>query len=142
MKKLLLLLIFMSALLFPGCSTFIPDEEIDKLKVYEEEGGVYTDYVLLQEIHQNEIVLPAGTKVRLVVVAGDDWIKVYAYRAEEDLLKSMRVLVLIMFDDEFTDEEFDEVKFDAELSKVVRKYDEKDSTVNKNRKKNKDKRIK
>lgn len=111
------------AVLSFSCSSFIPDDEFERLRLYEAENETFNDYILLQDITVNEVTLTKGTRVRIVLATGDDWVKVYAYRAEEDLLKSSRTLVLLMFDDEFTDKKFSREKFDQELAKFITKAD-------------------
>lgn len=148
MKKILFFGVIVPLLLAAGCSTFVPDEEAEKLKVYESVNGSYQDYILLVEVDRNDLVLNKGERVRIIIVSGDEWIKVYAYRANEDLLKSMRFLILQMFNDDFPDKKFDREKFDQELGKIVEKAgirgstdktDEKKKSVKKEKKKGKSK---
>jgi type II secretion system-associated lipoprotein len=58
-----------------GCSTFIPDEDVERLSVKYQSG----DYILLQDVTRNDLTLAKGTVVKLIFVAGDEWVKIYAY---------------------------------------------------------------
>lgn len=121
MNRILLFFAVIPVLFIAACSSFIPDEDVDKLKVYESVNGTYQDYIILEEVDRNDLVLEKGERVRILIVTGDEWIKVYAYRSRDDLLKSVRFLVLQMFNDDFPDGKFDREKFDLELGKIVAK---------------------
>lgn len=139
MKKILFFFTLIQLIVISGCSSFIADEDVEKLKVYESDNGTYQEYVLLEEIVRNGMVLAKGEIVRILIVTDDEWIKVYAYRASEGLLKSVRFLVLHMFDDDFPDSKFDREKFDLELGKIIAKAG---SSDNKKRAETKKKRSK
>ena len=98
-----------------ACSTFIPDEENDKLKLINQSG----EYVLVDKIERNGVVLEKDTTVKLILLTSDEWIKVYAYKSDEGLLVSSRVLILYMFDSDFPEKKFDRVLFNKELEKIV-----------------------
>lgn len=98
-----------------ACSTFIPDEENDKLKLINQSG----EYVLVDKIERNGVVLEKDTAVKLILLTSDEWIKVYAYKSDEGLLVSSRVLILYMFDSDFPEKKFDRVLFNKELEKIV-----------------------
>jgi type II secretion system-associated lipoprotein len=139
LKKILFFFTLIQLIVISGCSSFIADEDVEKLKVYESDNGTYQEYVLLEEIVRNGMVLAKGEIVRILIVTDDEWIKVYAYRASEGLLKSVRFLVLHMFDDDFPDSKFDREKFDLELGKIIAKAG---SSDNKKRAETKKKRSK
>lgn len=125
-----------------SCSSFILAEDAEKLKVYESVNGVYEEYILLQDVERREMTLAKGERVRIMIVTDDEWIKVYAYKAAGDPLKSVRFLILHMFNDDFTDNMFDRQKFDQELVKIVSKAgasDEKKASADKNKTLTKDK---
>ncbi|HOP29620.1 MAG TPA: type II secretion system-associated lipoprotein [Spirochaetota bacterium] len=117
MKKIIST-VFICILISAGCSTFVPDEEVDRLTVKFQSY----DYILLQDVKRNDITLAKGTVVRLTFVAGDEWVKIYAYDKKEELLTSQRQLLIYMFEDEFPDEEFDVARLDAELAKIAVQY--------------------
>ncbi|HPS56934.1 MAG TPA: hypothetical protein PK514_02410 [Spirochaetota bacterium] len=119
MKKILLFFAVTQGLIITACSTFIPDEDADKLKMYESVNGSYQEYILLEDVDRNDLVLEKGERVKIIIVTGDEWVKVYAYRANDDLLKSVRFLILQMFTDDFPDNKFNREKFDLELGKIV-----------------------
>ena len=111
--------IFMFILL-PSCSTFVKDNEADKLQLYERAGERFIDYRLLRDVEAGNQSIKKGEKVRIVINAGDDWIKVYVYRAEEDLLLSRRVLALYLFEDDFPDEKYNPGFFREKLHEVLK----------------------
>ncbi len=97
-----------------ACATFILDEEIDGLKSVE--SGTYK---MLKDVSANDLSLSKGESVKLMIRANDISIKVYAYSADQDLLKSKRVLILHLFQDDFKDERFNRDGFDRKLGDVV-----------------------
>lgn len=108
------ILIF-AVLLITGCSTFIPDAESNKLSLKYQAG----EYVLLSDLSRNKITFPKNSILKLLVTTGKDWIKIYAYNSNEELLLSRRLLLLYMFETDFPDEKFSQQYLDAELSKLV-----------------------
>ncbi|HOK01988.1 MAG TPA: type II secretion system-associated lipoprotein [Spirochaetota bacterium] len=116
MPRKIIFLILISFLSFvSACSTFIPEEDVDSLN--KRYSG---DYILLQDVTINELSLPKGTVVKLIIVGGDEWVKVYAYNAKEDLLLAHRFLILYMFEDDFPDKEFNVDLLDKELANIVK----------------------
>ncbi|HPD78144.1 MAG TPA: type II secretion system-associated lipoprotein [Spirochaetota bacterium] len=116
MPRKIIFLILISFLSFvSACSTFIPEEDVDSLN--KRYSG---DYILLQDVTINELSLPKGTVVKLIIVGGDEWVKVYAYNAKEDLLLANRFLILYMFEDDFPDKEFNVDLLDKELANIVK----------------------
>lgn len=104
-----------------SCSSFIPEDDVEKLKFYESDQNVYHDYIMLKDVKINEFTLEKGTRVRIVISAGDEWVKVYAYKADEDVLKSNRILILHLFDTDFPENKFSREFFDKELALVIQK---------------------
>jgi len=109
---------FICILFYSGCSTFVSDEDVEKLTVKYKSG----DYVLLQDITRNDVTLAKGTVIKLTFVAGDEWVKIYAYDKKEELLTSRRQLLIYMFEDEFPEEEFNPELLEMELVKVAKLY--------------------
>jgi type II secretion system-associated lipoprotein len=101
-----------------GCSTFIPDEDVERLSVKYQSG----DYILLQDVTRNDLTLAKGTVVKLIFVAGDEWVKIYAYDKKEELLTSKRQLLVYMFEDDFPGEEFNHELLESELLKIAQLY--------------------
>jgi len=112
----LIIIIFILSLFISGCTTFIPDEESDQITLKYQSG----EYILLQDIDRNGVIFPKNSVVKLIVVTGDDWVKIYAYNSKEELLASQRFLVLYRFDSEFPDQKFSQEYLDAELLKIVK----------------------
>ncbi len=121
MKKLKTLL-FLSALFFfaLSCSTFVKDKEAEKLVNYEKSGDQFIDYTLLQDVKTGDHLIKKGEKVRIVITVGGDWIKVYVYRAEEDLLLSRRNLALYLFEDDFPDKKYSPDFLREKINEVVK----------------------
>ncbi len=103
-----------------SCSTLIKDKEAEKLRSYERAGDQFIDYILLQDIEAGNYLIKKGERVRILITAGGSWIKVYVYRADEDLLLSTRVLALYLFEDDFPDKKYDPVLFKEKLHEVVK----------------------
>lgn len=121
MKKINLVLLSSFMLCFSlSCSTFVKDKEAEKLQSYERTGDQFIDYILLQDVKTGDYLIKKGDRVRILITAGGNWIKVYVYRADEDLLLSIRVLALYLFEDDFPDEKYDPVFFQEKLHEVVK----------------------
>ncbi len=119
MKVLPLIVYLLFILLCTGCSTFIPEDDVDRLTAKYQSGN----YILLQDIQRNGVALSKGTVVKLTVSVGDEWIKIYAYDMKEELLSSSRQLLIYMFEDDFPHEKFKEELLDSELARVVKLID-------------------
>ena len=104
------------ALFSAGCSSFVPEEDSERISLKYQAG----EYVLLDDINRNNVIFSKGSIVKLLVVTGDDWVKIYAYNSNEELLSSARFLLLYLFEDDFPDEKFSQEFLDAELLKIVR----------------------
>lgn len=121
MKKLKpVLLAFFACCLVLSCSTFVKDKEAEKLRSYERAGDQFIDYILLQDAKTGDYLIKKGERVRILITAGGSWIKVYVYKANEDLLLSTRVLALYLFEEDFPDEKYDPVFFKEKLHEVVK----------------------
>ena len=113
----LLALLISSA--FSSCSSFVMEEDSNRLRAIERSNGNSVNYVMLHDVERNGVVLKRGTAVRIVIVVGDDWIKVYAYDSSQPLLEAKRLLVLYVFKDEFPDEVYKEELFRQKLAEVL-----------------------
>lgn len=105
-------------LAFVSCSSFIKDEQIERISVYER----YT-YELKSDLEvYGKAPLKKGTIVRLYLETSNDFVKVYVYPANESYLKSEHLLALYVFGDDFSDERFDETVFREMLDeKLIQK---------------------
>lgn len=114
----LLITALICAISCAGCSSFVADEDAERLAVKYQSG----DYILLQDITRNDVTLAKGTVVKLTFVSGDEWVKIYAYDKKEELLTSRRQLLIYMFEDDFPDGEFNQELLETELAKVAQLY--------------------
>lgn len=101
-------------MLLLSCTTFLLEENIQNLKKLE-----YSTYTLKQEIVIENKKLEKGQHVKLYIKTNDTSVRVYAYPAETDFLKSQRLLVLQMFDADFKNEQFDKNVFREKLLNIV-----------------------
>jgi type II secretion system-associated lipoprotein len=123
-------IILIGSLLFAGCSSFIKDEDSDSITLKYQAG----EYVLLQDINRNNVIFPKNSQVKLIVLTGDDWIKIYAYNSSEELLVSNRFLLLYMFEEDFPEKKFSQDYLNAELLKIVRPKGSADKAVKETKK--------
>lgn len=104
---------FISLIIFlaTGCAPFIRDESVPKL--LELEGQIYRTKKKIDLTGSGypfqDIEIPDGMDVRLVVALGTDWVKIYGYpySGEDSRLREPRYLILYMFEDDFPDKKFD-----------------------------------
>ena len=115
-KKYLRLFFIIGVLSISACSTFMKDEDIDRVTLKYQEG----EYVLIDELKRDNVSLPKNSAVKLLVETSSDWVKIYAYDSKEELLKSTRLILLYLFDTDFPNERFDQELFDSEMNKLVR----------------------
>jgi type II secretion system-associated lipoprotein len=101
-------------LFFISCSSFVKDEENKILKQFE-----VPVYILQKDVTIRQHVIPKNAKVKLFILSGD-WIKVYGYRYEDDILQQKRMLLLYLFQDDFPNEKFDVDFFQEKLYEVVK----------------------
>lgn len=91
----------LALLVFASCSSFIKKEELPLLREYEK-----NEYVMKQDIKHGEFVAAKGQAVKLIVATGSEYIKVYAYPSDKEMLKADRVLILYLFEEDFPDGRF------------------------------------
>jgi len=115
MRNVVILFMF-SALTLVSCSSFVEKEKIPVLKDYEK-----YEYILKKEVSIGNRTLARGDNIRLHIVVGDEWIKVYGYNAGSDPLQAQRLLILYLFEDDFTEERFSMEFFDKKLSELVKR---------------------
>jgi len=121
MKKLKPLLFLSAVLLFTlSCSTFVKEKEAEKLIKFEKTDDQFIDYILLDDVKTGDYLIKKGEKVRIIITVGGDWIKVYVYRADEDLLLSRRNLALYLFEDDFPDKKYNPDFLREKIYEVVK----------------------
>ena len=75
--------------------------------------------VMKKKIELDENKLDAGQRVKLYFILNENSIRVYAYPAEVEFLKSERLLILYLFEDDFKDGRYDKDYFYGKLNDVV-----------------------
>jgi len=91
-------------------------EDVNGLKGLENDR-----YQLKTDIYNNGMpVLKSGAFIRVSIQSSSTWVKVYARRSEDELLKAERFLLLYMFDEDFKDSTFDRTTFDKRFYDVVK----------------------
>jgi type II secretion system-associated lipoprotein len=103
-----------SILLLLSCASFIKDQDRPALLEYEK-----GEYVLKADAGTPRNSIRKGQAVRLQVMADKDYIKVYAWPSGTDFLKAEKVLVLYMFEDDFSSKAFDRGVFEERLFAVM-----------------------
>lgn len=101
-------------LLMLSCTTFMLEEQEKELMSLDGKTAV-----MKKAMERENVRLDKGQKVRLHLLTRDDSIRVYAYSADVDFLKSRRLLILQLFDDDFKDSRFDKKFFMDKLHEVV-----------------------
>ena len=92
-----LIVFLLSLITFSSCVTLIKDEEIADIKKYEE--GTYILKTNLADNMGNS--LSKGTRVKIISRSTNEYVKFYAYSADEPLLESKRFLLLYLFQEDF-----------------------------------------
>ena len=103
-------------LIFVSCASFLKDDDVLNLKGYEKDT-----YTLKEDIGEGNRLIKEGDKVKLLVITGDDFIKVYCYPANIDFVKAERTLLLYLFEDDFEGELFDITVFEEKLFNKVQR---------------------
>jgi type II secretion system-associated lipoprotein len=99
-----------------GCSTLMKPEDVNSLKGLEKDR-----YQMKTDVLNNGmVVLKNGMIIRISVQSSSTWVKVYARKAEDDLLKAERFLLLYMLDEDFKDNTFDRAAFDKKFYELVK----------------------
>ncbi len=114
MKSALLFACAIAACLALSCTTFMRDEQADDLMKLDKAGAV-----MRKSVTRDDYKLEQGQPVRLHLLLTDNSIRVYAYPAAVDFLKSNRILILHMFEDDFKDGVFDRKIFIDKLGETV-----------------------
>lgn len=109
------ILFFSIAVSFAACGSFIREDQIEHVKVYE--NGVYRTKKQIEK--DKKVIIEKDVDVRLHLVVSKNWIKVYAYPADADFLKTDRTLMVYMFEDDFDKKLFNEASFREKLNEYV-----------------------
>jgi hypothetical protein len=84
------------------------------------ENGVYQ---LKKDVINNGMIsIEANTVVRLIVDVRDNWIKIYGYKANEELLLADRYLIVYMFDADFQKKKYTREEFDVTFNEFLKPY--------------------
>jgi len=97
-----------------SCTTFMLDEQEDDVMKLDRVAGV-----MKKALVRDDYRLEQGQRVKLHILLNEDNIRVYAYPADVDFLKSNRLLVLYLFEDDFKDGRFDKKVFMEKLGESV-----------------------
>ena len=97
-----------------SCTTFMLDEQADDIMKLDKAVGT-----IKKPIARDDYKLEKGQKVRLQLLLNDASIKVYAYPSDVEFLKSNRLLVLYLFEDDFKDGRFNKKLFTDKLDEIV-----------------------
>ncbi len=98
-----------------SCDSFIKKEDEPGIKEFEKDV-----YSLNEDIGNEDHSIKKGEKVKIFIVENDDFIKVYCYEAGSDFLKSERILILYLFNDDFPAKTFSIDLFKEKLFEKVR----------------------
>jgi len=90
------------------------DEQADDIMKLDKAVGT-----IKKPIARDDYRLEKGQKVRLQLLLNDSSIKVYAYPSDVEFLKSNRLLVLYLFEDDFKDGRFNKKLFTDKLGETV-----------------------
>ncbi len=99
---------------FVSCTTFMRDDQAEDIMKLDKASGI-----MQKAAARDEYRLEKGQKVKLHILLSDDNIKVYAYPAEIEFLKSNRLLLLYLFENDFKDGRFDKKIFMEKLGDSV-----------------------
>lgn len=97
-----------------SCTTFMIDEQVDDVMKLDKATATMKKSVI-----RDDYRLEQGQKVKLHLNVNDDSIRVYAYPAGVEFLKSNRLLILYLFEDDFKDGRFNKKIFTDKLKETV-----------------------
>jgi len=116
MKKILFTILLAITMILIGCKTFVPKESKAQLKSLEKHV-----YIMKKGVTHGKHSLKKGQSVKIIVMPGDNWIKVYAYPSYKDKLNAPRVLVVFSFDEDYKLNIYNYKIFKADFDKVLMK---------------------
>jgi type II secretion system-associated lipoprotein len=109
---IVILIIF--ALTLGSCTTFLMKDDILNIKDFEKK-----QYILKEDAGEGARSIKKGTRIKLYIMTGDDYIKVYCYPSSTDFLKAERALIIYLFDDDFEKSKFNIAFFENKLNSKV-----------------------
>lgn len=116
LTRISLFLILIPFFLTLNCVTFLEEEEKVLVKNYEK--GTYT---IKRDVNVRDQTLKKNQKIKLFIICTDESIKVYGYPAEISILKSERVLILYLFEDDFKDTRYNKAAFEKKLFETIQR---------------------
>jgi type II secretion system-associated lipoprotein len=103
-------LIIICELIFSSCTTFLKKNDISNIKNYEKK-----EYILKDNAGEGARLIKKGAKIKIYIITGDDYIKVYCYPSNMEFVKSERALIIYLFEDDFEKSKFNMGVFENKL---------------------------
>jgi type II secretion system-associated lipoprotein len=97
-----------------SCTTFLKKDDILDIKDFEKK-----QYILKDDAGEGTRSIKKGTRIKLYITTGDDFIKVYCYPSNTDFVKSERALIVYVFDEDFEKLKFNMAVFENKLYSKV-----------------------
>jgi len=113
-RVFILFFLFVLFISFIQCSSFMSKDAQIGLKKYEGE------YIILTDASRGEYTIPKGERVRIKVIATEDYIKIYAMSAKSDIVKGEWILILYLFPEDFEKEKFNQKVFEDKLYQILK----------------------
>jgi type II secretion system-associated lipoprotein len=100
-KTGVIILMIICGLIFSSCTTFLKKDDISNIKNYEKK-----EYILRDDAGEGNRLIKKGSKIKLYIITGDDYIKVYVYPSKTEFVKAERALIVYIFEDDFEKSKF------------------------------------
>jgi len=107
--------LILAVVITASCASFIRDEDAARFGDFEKKP-----YILQKDITAGDRNLAKGSNVKIKIVISGNWVKIYAVNTDIEPLKSERVLLLFLFDDDFPFGKFNMELFKIRLSLLVK----------------------
>jgi type II secretion system-associated lipoprotein len=105
-----IILMITYGLILSSCTTFLKKDDISNIKNYEKK-----EYILKDDAGEGARSIKKGSKIKLYIITGDDYIKVYGYPSKTDFVKAERALIVYIFEDDFEKSKFNMDVFENKL---------------------------
>jgi type II secretion system-associated lipoprotein len=102
------------AVFLSSCTSFIKKDEEFQIKGFEN-----AEYVLLEDTGEDDRYIRKGEKVKVYIIVGDDYIKVFCYSSKLDFVKAKRTLIVYLFKEDFEKAKFSMDYFKQKLFSKV-----------------------